>query len=344
MRAAPIDAEAPTPAPRRSSIVRSIRCVDHGHGRDFGAGGAGRSAESRRRDLLLLAGTVLASSATGSAGRAEASDVAADAPRQPSTSYGQEGEVGGQSGAGLTQFNFSRPGPLTPVRLPKLEHTCAGCFPQCVADRCLIRLDVLYPKGPLVEGRPYPLAIITGGFLVPSEEYLSYAERLASWGYVAVLYDKIESPVDALDDIVSAEFIKEIIDWAGVDPLVSQVADNRRVYLVGHSRGGKVSVLAAQDDSRVVALCLIDPVDNTVYAPLAPGFPSAIAALNSVQETVPMAVIGADLAHDCAPEESNYKRFFDAAQSPAWEVVLKDTGHFQFLDRSTAVEKLVCVT
>lgn len=31
---------------------------------------------------------------------------------------------------------------------------------------------------------PYPLAIITSGFLVPTENYTSYAKRLASWGCV----------------------------------------------------------------------------------------------------------------------------------------------------------------
>ncbi len=37
--------------------------------------------------------------------------------------------------------------------------------------------------------------------------------------------------------------------------------------LVGHSRGAKLSVLAAAADTRVTALCLIDPVDNTYDAP-----------------------------------------------------------------------------
>lgn len=120
---------------------------------------------------------------------------------------------------------------------------------------------------------PYPVAIFTGGFLVSSSSYLSYAERLASWGYVTVLYDKgkywgparvscfsctccqlsslcssslqchikvlppaAESAVDNLDDIISMKFIQEIIDWCGSHPVISRVSDTSRVYLCGHSR------------------------------------------------------------------------------------------------------------
>ncbi|GMH41771.1 hypothetical protein BSKO_09681 [Bryopsis sp. KO-2023] len=243
------------------------------------------------------------------------------------------------------QPDFTAPGPFRPVSLPRLEHTCVDCFPQCIGARCLLRMNVTYPGGSsqLGVGPPFPLAIISGGFLVKGEVYRSYAERLASWGYVAVSYDKVESVLDALDDLVSASFIREIIDWSQQDPLMRQLADPNLVYLIGHSRGGKVSVLAAQQDERVAGLCLIDPVDNTVYAPVAPGFPSAVAAMRSGARPIPMAIVGSGKGSDCAPRESNYKGFYEAAKQATWEVVLKDAGHFQFLDREDSIQRAVCV-
>jgi pimeloyl-ACP methyl ester carboxylesterase len=88
--------------------------------------------------------------------------------------------------------------------------------------------------------------------------------------------------------------MQELIDWAASDPILKQVADSRRVYLLGHSRGAKVATLAAVRDTRVAAVCLVDPVDNTVYAPLGPGFPSAATALRNIPDTrfLPVAIVG----------------------------------------------------
>jgi alpha-beta hydrolase superfamily lysophospholipase len=147
--------------------------------------------------------------------------------------------------------------------------------------------------------------VFTAGFLVDAEQYASYARRLCSWGYVVVQYNKRENVAgNALDDVVSAAMIRDLIGWAQSDVLLGQLVDtageNERgagVYLVGHSRGGKISTLEALEDSRVRAACLLDPVDNTVYAPLGAGFPSALAAMrerDSAQNTPPLLVVGGE--------------------------------------------------
>ncbi|CAI6004635.1 unnamed protein product [Closterium sp. NIES-65] len=121
----------------------------------------------------------------------------------------------------------------------------------------------------------FPLAVFSSGFLLDSAhsgflldsaQYRSYAHHLASWGFAVVTYNKVEGLMGPLDDIICARFITELINWAG-----TRIADNTRVYLCGHSRGAKVSVLAAAMDPRVLSLGLVDPVDNTTVAPLQAG-------------------------------------------------------------------------
>ena len=89
-------------------------------------------------------------------------------------------------------------GPYGVRRLPKLEHTCVSCFPRCVGDACLLSIDAYVPSAPpplpdnmfpLIgvdrEGEdrtadsrgvtrgPFPLAVLTSGFLVDAEQYAS---------------------------------------------------------------------------------------------------------------------------------------------------------------------------
>ena len=73
---------------------------------------------------------------------------------------------------------------------------------------------------------PYPLAVFTAGFLVDAEQYASYARRLCSWGYVVVQYNKRENVAgNALDDVVSAAMIRDLIGWAQSDVLLGQLVD-----------------------------------------------------------------------------------------------------------------------
>lgn len=74
---------------------------------------------------------------------------------------------------------YAAPGPLGVSRLPLLEHTASSVYPDCVGDKCLLRISVFYPRGGTRIagiGPPYPLAILSPGFLVSSDSYQSYAE------------------------------------------------------------------------------------------------------------------------------------------------------------------------
>lgn len=69
-------------------------------------------------------------------------------------------------------------------------------------------------------------------------------------------------------------------------------------------------MLAAARDERVRAVCLLDPVDNTVWAPLGRGYPSGVQALQSLgkgRQPVPLAVVGSGLGGDCVPEAANFR-------------------------------------
>eukprot|EP00240_Pyramimonas_obovata_P013853 CAMPEP_0118951942 /NCGR_PEP_ID=MMETSP1169-20130426/53960_1 /TAXON_ID=36882 /ORGANISM="Pyramimonas obovata, Strain CCMP722" /LENGTH=221 /DNA_ID=CAMNT_0006899089 /DNA_START=140 /DNA_END=801 /DNA_ORIENTATION=- len=154
-------------------------------------------------------------------------------------------------------------GPFRTASVERQKHACMSCFPLCTENECLLKITITYPRNFLAGDEfhrpPFPLAIFSSGFLVESKQYLGYAERLASWGYVVLTYDKIENINSVRNDVVSACFIQELIDWASTNAALEPIIDGTRVFLCGHSRGGKTSVLAATRDPRVVAACLVDP-------------------------------------------------------------------------------------
>jgi hypothetical protein len=74
--------------------------------------------------------------------------------------------------AALPPPDFALPGPFEAVRLPALEHVCASSRCDTPAEAARVRARAWAPKGGARLGRlgPYPLAVITPGYLVPDDQ------------------------------------------------------------------------------------------------------------------------------------------------------------------------------
>ena len=127
-------------------------------------------------------------------------------------------------------------GPFAVRELPTVKHVGASVYPLCTGISCQVSVkalvpfpppvnpDELFPKkngsGSRPSGQsamtkaPFPLAIVTPGFLVGSESYDFIARRLCSFGYIVLRYDKSESLNETLDDVVSASLLEDLITWA----------------------------------------------------------------------------------------------------------------------------------
>ena len=307
-------------ADRCRSVARAGRRREHVISRDF-------LCRNSRRDVVLGLGLTLPMLLGVESVSADPSATMASA-RFPTPDYSQQG-------------------PLQVLKLPRLKHIYTSCSTS--ADRCTLKISAWVPQGgsSVRLKAPFPLVVITPGFLIGSDQYNSYAERLASWGYAVVSYDFTQQVLDPTTDIACVKLLKELIDWCSTSGnVLSKVSDPENVMLIGHSRGGKISTLAAINDKRVKSLFLLDPVDVTVYTPDDRiNYPSATVALaaSPTRQQLPVCVVGAGRGGDCAPVESSFDLFYKAARGPAWKAVVEEAGHLQFLDqRATTAMGAFC--
>ncbi|MCC6665413.1 MAG: hypothetical protein IT375_16790 [Polyangiaceae bacterium] len=182
-----------------------------------------------------------------------------------------------------------------------------------------------------------PVILIGHGFQLPAKQYNGYADRLASHGFIACTVDFPAgfSPNHAgnAQDMVGA------LDWvlvqsaSGGSPLQGKV-DINQIGVMGHSLGGKVSVLAAKTDARFKAVLGLDPVDAATGCTDKTLCPDAS---DSLPLPIPTAFLGETLDatgsfQACAPAADNYQTFFAKAGAPSVEVTLNGANHMSFID------------
>ena len=130
-------------------------------------------------------------------------------------------------------------------------------------------VDVFYKE----DGQKKPVIIFSHGFKGFKDwgPFDLVADKFAEAGFVYVKFNfshngtTVDHPVDFADleafgnDNLSIEMddLGVVIDWVCSDsfPVVRTEYDADKLYLMGHSRGGGISILKAKEDTRVKKIC-----------------------------------------------------------------------------------------
>lgn len=294
-------------------------------------------APTHRAAALLCA--LLLGAAAGCGGRLAPPDELPDAGSPGSGDAGSD--AGANAGADAGPDAGADAGPDAGADAgPAADPTQSGPFATATLDETItaqgesVPLHVVYPTAP----GPFPAVIIAHGFVLAASEYYSYAQHLASFGYVAATADYptalFRAPNHAKWALELSAALDRLVARSGQagDPLAGKVG--AQAGLVGHSLGGKLAVLAAAKDSRFGALYLLDPVDGSANCS-ATDCPNAKDALPL---RVPIAFLGetldaaGSLGQACAPSAQNYAVLYGAAGTPALQVTVNGASHMSFLD------------
>ncbi len=183
----------------------------------------------------------------------------------------------------------------------------------------------------------HALILLSPGFQLGRDLYESYCAHLASWGYIAVLQTYSEGGFFMSHGNLAAD-TTGLIDWLESDGAASFPEWNGQIGLTGHSLGGKLSLLAASQDSRIGAVVALDPVDSD----------DVRVAPDRMQDVeAPVLILGEMLDSTgsfqaCAPEADNFRQFFDASRAGTIEIELFGAGHMDFLDNPNCIFCTFC--
>lgn len=165
----------------------------------------------------------------------------------------------------------------------------------------------------------HPAVSLSCGTQQTAAGYAPYGERLASYGIAVILADDPGVLVNTGDIVPNAEYV--VTTW--IPAMFADSIDTTKIGLAGHSRGGGVSLLAAEGlGDKVVAWFGLDAVDNEFYQA-----PTEYARTNLPQLGIPTAFLGAGVTSNCAPTADSYETLYPLAPSPSTLIVGIGAGH-----------------
>ena len=182
---------------------------------------------------------------------------------------------------------------------------------------------------------PHPAVALSCGSMQTAAGYVPYGERLASHGIAALFMDDPGVLTNTSDIVPNAVYLVET--W--IPATYPRAIDTTRIGLAGHSRGGAVSLLAAEHGLRgqVVAWFGLDPVDNEFLMA-----PRDYARTDLGDIGIPTAFLGAEIESNCAPAADSYPLLYPLAPAPKVLIVGLGAGHTQLEVASACTACDVC--
>lgn len=178
---------------------------------------------------------------------------------------------------------------------------------------------------------PHALVVISTGLFMARTQYASYAQHMATWGFVVALTDYAEGtsfPSFPNHQRVAND-IPAVITWALAQQNLA--VDPQKIAVAGHSLGGKVSILAATGDARIRAVVAWDPVDANTPSVTPEKMNLTTAAIAVIGETTN--ATGGFMP--CAPAADNFTQYYSAAPSPALQATVTGGDHMDWVDDPT---------
>lgn len=180
----------------------------------------------------------------------------------------------------------------------------------------------------------HPAVSLSCGSTQTAAGYVPYAQRLASHGVAMFLTDDPGVLTNTSDIVPNAEYL--VATW--IPAQHADTIDVAKIGVAGHSRGGAVSLIAAEHlGDKVVAWFGLDPVDNEFL--MAPG---EYARTNLPDLAIPTAFLGAEVESNCAPAADSYPTLFPLAPPPSVLVVGLGAGHTQLELASACTACSIC--
>jgi dienelactone hydrolase len=217
---------------------------------------------------------------------------------------------------------------------------------------------------------PFPVVILSSGFMQKGAAYAPYARRLASWGIIALLRDDptllsdlgqaaglgeghrsiIRTPAPTRDvnaagltNRLASDLLYEVEWLAGpartdpASPLYRKI-DRNRIGLAGHSYGGQASLLAAARlRGRIKGVFGIDPVDPPLGSQARDTLTKIGAPVVLLGETENAWLLS------CAPSWFNYQMLYRYAPSGATMITAAGADHTMFEDPANCSFCFLCL-